>query len=1070
MNQLTPPPQIDPERSEPTLKASATDRFLFLRPIFGILLCFLLVVGGLLGYGSMIKESNPDINIAVASVTTTWGGADPETIEQQITNKLEKEIKSVEGINSLESASFSGFSLLSVEFSSSADPDRSIQLLRDAVSQAEPNLPREADKPIVKAVSVNDAPILTVALFGKLDATVLSQAAEKLQDRLEQVAGITEVNLGGARTEVVQVQMNPSRLAELGLSPATVADQIRAANLDTPLDEVESDTIGTQVRFYGRFRDLNTLRNLPITRLEGRVVRLSEVADVRRELAQENSRAFISYQQEPFEPVISVGIKKVPGQDSIKVIDAALAEIEIAKKNPNDWPYGMDYRIIADDSELIWEQLGNLFTNALQAMVAVFIILFFALTWREALIAGLSIPLTFLGAIAVLWLMGQTLNNMVLIGMVLALGILVDVFILMMEGMHEAIFTSGLSFDQAALKTVRTYAMPAFAGQLTTILAMAPLISVGGTLGKFIRLLPITAVICLLLSFAIALLVDIPLSRYLLGNIKNKCQKSKIDRFSEKASERFANWSLRFTVRNKATAQAWMLGTIALFICAVMAFTQIPTVFFPESDSRKLSVNVTMPPTTTLARSQQVADDLGNVLRTKEYFKSVIEYAGQQSNLVSSGDLKPSEGSYLLGFSCVFVPESERDQVSFTYLDALRQELSKKMEAYPGATLVVSPESASGSGDPIQVEVAGTDMDLLRQISGEIQTALRQVQGSSDVRDNLGDVQPDLKLLPKREALGFYGISESQLTAQARYYMTTNKVGDYSIGGNREDLEIQLSTAWPSRNGAIGGPTRREELSTIRFFGSNQDRPVIPATAVVETVQGEAPLSITHRNGQRTVTVFSKVASRTTGEILADLQPKLEQMKQNWLQGYTYSFGGETADQAETFGSAGQALGLAIFMVFAVLVLQFSSFRQPFIILMAIPFALIGTLGGFFLAWIPFSFSAFIGIIALVGIVVNDAIVMVDTMNSYQQQGMKVREAAARGVADRLRPILTTSITTIVGLIPLALSDPTWMPLCFAIIFGLVAATFIALLVVPGLYLLLTPKTALSTDTVSVIS
>jgi multidrug efflux pump subunit AcrB len=195
------------------------------------------------------------------------------------------------------------------------------------------------------------------------------------------------------------------------------------------------------------------------------------------------------------------------------------------------------------------------------------------------------------------------------------------------------------------------------------------------------------------------------------------------------------------------------------------------------------------------------------------------------------------------------------------------------------------------------------------------------------------------------------------------------------------------------------------------------------------------------------------------GQILADLEPKLQQMQSSWPQGYRYSFGGETEDQAETFGSSGQALALAIFMVFAVLVLQFGSFRQPFIILLAIPFALIGTMGGFYLAWIPFSFTAFIGVIALVGVVVNDAIVMVDTMNSYQQEGMKIRLAAANGVADRLRPVLTTSITTIIGLIPLALSDPTWMPLCSAIIFGLLAATLIALVVVPCLYLQLTPKT-----------
>ena len=875
---------------------------------------------------------------------------------------------------------------------------------------------------------------------------------------------------------MVQIQLNPSRLASLGISPTTVASRLRTANRDAPLDEIESSTIGTQVRFYGRFRSLKELEQLPISRLDGRVIRLSEIAEVRQELEQEDTRAFISWQGEDYKPVVSVAIKKVPGQDSIKVIENVKAEIEAAKTNPDDWAYGLEYQVIADDSEIIWEQLGSLFVNSLQAMVAVFVILFIALSWREALIAGLSIPLTFLGTLAVLWLLGQTLNNMVLIGMVLALGILVDVFILMMEGMHEAIFVSGLSFNQAALLTVRTYAAPAFAGQLTTILAMTPLMAIGGTMGKFIRVLPITAIICLILSFVIALLIDIPLSRFLLGKVKGNHQPSKIDRLSETASKRFARWSLNYTVRNKATARAWSLGALALFIVAILAFTQIPTTFFPEQDGRKLSINVEMPPTTTLVKSQQIADELGSILQEKDFFTSVTKYVGQKSNLVGSGELQPNQGSCLLGFSVVFTPEEERDpkgtrkrnRLSYEYLDEIRNELTPTLANYPGASLVLNSESSTGSGEPIQIEIAGSDMGELRSISDKVQQALRQIPGTSDVRDNLGDLQPDLKLLPKREALDFYGITEEELTNQARYYMTATEVGSFNLGGNQEDLDIKLSTAWLryampsglSRNGAVGSPTQRDELRLIRFF--NQDNEVIPAGSLISAVPDQAPLSITHRGGKRTVTVLSKNVNRTVGEILADSEPQLKQMQQNWSSGYTYSFGGETAEQAETFGSAGQALGLAIFLVFAVLVLQLGSFRQPFIILLAIPLALIGTMGGFFLAWIPFSFSAFIGIIALVGIVVNDAIVMVDTMNAYQKEGMKVREAAAFGVSDRLRPILTTSITTIVGLIPLALSDPSWMPLSSAIIFGLIAATLTALIVVPCLYLQFTPKTEIN--------
>ncbi|MGB3266512.1 MAG: efflux RND transporter permease subunit, partial [Microcoleus sp.] len=1051
-------PQSDPQ--PPTSKKpSGLAQFFILNTIFAILLSLLMVVGGGLGYFSMTKQSNPDIDIAVASVTTTWGGADPQTIEQQVTSKIETEITSVENVSKIQSASYTGYSVISVEFNSQADPDKAVQELRQAVSQAESKLPANAEQPVVRQSSVNDAPILTLALFGNIDPTVISQAAKGIQDRLERVAGVSEVNLGGAREEVVSIQMDPFRLANLGISPATVATEIRNANRDVPLAAIESDAIGSQVRFYGRFRELKDLRELPITRLEGRVVRLEELATVNRELEQEQTRAFISTEGKDYQPVVSVGIKKVPGQDSIEVIDRVLAAMEQIKKDPNAWVSGLEYSIIANEADIIWEQLGNLFTNALQSMAAVFAILFVALSWREALIAGLSIPLTFLGTLAVLWLTGQTLNNMVLIGMVLALGILVDVFILMMEGMHEFIFAQGLSFNQAALKTVKTYAPAAFSGQLTTILALFPLLTISGTLGKFIQLLPYTAIICLILSFTIAILIDVPLSRYLLGNVKGVEKKSRVDRMSEVASDRWARWSINHTVKNKKVAWAWVIGTIVIFFCVMSTFSRIPIEFFPQSDQRNFSVNVELPPTTTLDVSQRVADDLGKTLREKQNIDSVIKYVGQRSNLVASGELQPGEGSYLLGFSGILVPRDKRDMISFEYLDTLRNELQTAIRQYPGATLVLNAQQSGQSGDPIQIEITGSDLDELRQVSQEVQMALRQVAGTTDVRDNLGALEQDLRLIPKREALSFYNLSEDELASQAQYYTRSIDVGDYAIGGNQEDLEIRLSTAWASRNGRVGGPTRRDELLAVRFFTNNSDRKVIPAGAVVDTVQAEAPLLVTRRGGQRTATVLAKNENRTVGEILADLEPKLQEMKRSWSQGYNYSFGGETADQAETFGSAGQALGIAVFLVFAVLVLQLGSFRQPFIILLAIPFALIGTVGGFFLVGIPFSFTAFIGVIALVGIVVNDAIVMVDTMNSYQQDGMKVKQAAARGAADRLRPVLTTSITTIIGLIPLAFSDPTWMPLCGAIIFGLLAATLIALVVIPCLYLLFTPKT-----------
>jgi multidrug efflux pump subunit AcrB len=1067
--------------------------FFFTRQIFAILLCFLLCMGGFLGYLSMVKEGDPDIQIARAMITTEWGGTDAETIENQVTDKIEEEIKSLQGLDDFTSATFNSFSIINVSFKAEAPVAESIQKLRGKVDDAESELPAEStgrQTSNFEQLSQQDAPILTLALTGEgLDIALLSQAAEDLQERLEAVKNVREVDLAGRREEVIQVQMIPSRLTTLGISALQVRNAIQGSNLDRSWDLVRDDEIGAQVRLYGRFRTLEDLQELPIVRLgDNRIVRLQEVAQVYRGLERETKRAFLSWQGQPFQPTISLEVVKVAGSDTIQVIDDTLAAMEVAREDPSIWPYGMDYQVLTSDAGTIQDDLNDLGSNVLQASLCVFAILFVALTWREALIAGLAIPLTFAGAIFVLWMFGYTLNSMVMVGMILSLGLLVDVFILMLEGIHDGIFVQGLPFSQAAIKTVQTYAVPAFSGQLTTILAMAPLMAISGTMGKFIRLIPISAITCLVMSYGLALLAVVPLSKFLLGNQGDQGHsKTFVDRLTEEVSEQFAQWSLRITVPNRTVARLWTLSALGLFVCAVVLFSQLTVSLFPQDDNQKLSINVELPPAATLERSQEVADRLGEIVRTygdgngtgdtagdgtgegKPVFESVIKLVGQRSNLVSSSELKPGNADYFVGLSAVLVERNQRQQDSSTYIRELRQILETEViHDYPGAVLAMQYERAGGGEDPIQVELYGEDLQVLRELSNQVQQILREIPGTMDVRDDLGNLRHDYKLVPKREALDFYGISQEDLGAQGRYIMTDNDVGDFPLGSGEEDLEIRLSTQWPSQQGAIGGPAQLDEFATIRFI--TPDGEALPSDALLEPVEGAVPLSITHRNTERSVTILAKTIPGLDyfdTQILAELAPSLDAMQYDpnldeqanadrWPRGYRYRFGGDSDTSSETFGSAGQMLVVAIFLVFAVLVLQFGSYTQPLIIILTIPFAMIGTFFGFFILGLPFSFPAAIGIIALTGIVVNDAIVMVETMNERRKQGLDVRHAAALGASDRLRPILTTSITTVIGLVPLAFSSVRWFPLCMAIVFGLVAATLIALLVVPGLYLQLT--------------
>ncbi|MEM9769235.1 MAG: efflux RND transporter permease subunit, partial [Cyanobacteria bacterium P01_D01_bin.71] len=823
----SPKPSSPPETTKEDSPPPAWMAFFFTRQIFAILLCFLLFMGGLMGYFSMVKEGDPDIKIARALITTPWPGTDAETIENQVTDKIEEEIKSLQGLDDFTSATFNSFSLINVAFKAESPVAESIQQLRGKLDDSEPEMPPEStgrEQPEFEQLSQQDAPVLTLALTGEgLDINILSQVAEDLQELLESVQNVREVDLSGRREEVVHVQMVPSRLTTLGIAATQVSSAIQDSNLDTSWDLVRDDEIGAQMRLYGRFRTIEDLRSLPVARLgDNRIVRLDEVADVYQGLERETNRALLSWQGEDFAPTVTLEVVKVAGSDTIQVVNDALAAMESARENPEIWPYGMDYEVLNSDANTIQDELNELGSNVFQASLCVFAILFVALTWREALIAGLAIPLTFAGAIFILWIMGYTLNTMVMIGMILALGLLVDVFILMLEGMHDGLFNQNLPFAQTAIKTVKTYAAPAFAGQLTTILAMAPLMAISGLMGKFVRLIPISAITCLVLSYIVALLAVVPLSKFLLGNVPGKANsKTFMDRLTEQAAAKFTQWSLRVTLVNRHVARLWTLGTIALFVCAIVLFANLPSSLFPDAEGRKLSINVELPPAATLERSQEVADRIGEIVRTysdpdgKLVFESVLELVGQRSGLVASSELKPGNADYFVGLSAIFVERDDRARDSFEYIAELRQELNDTVvRDYPGAILAIQFERTGGSEDPIQVELYGDDLQTLREISSQVQQALRDIPGTMDVRDDLGNLREDFKLVPKREALDFYGISQDDLGGQGRYLMIDNDIGDFAIGSGEEDLEIRLSTQWPSQQGTIGGPSELDEFAT----------------------------------------------------------------------------------------------------------------------------------------------------------------------------------------------------------------------------------------------------------------
>ncbi|MCO7223352.1 efflux RND transporter permease subunit [Pleionea sp. CnH1-48] len=1041
------------------MQSSGLSNRLFVDTTFAWLLLLMFLLGGAIAYQSMLRENNPDLEIPQALVITEWAGASAEQIEKQITKPLEDKIRSLKGLKKLQSGSQNSFAILAVEFNSSIELTEAMNLLRAKVDEAQADFPQQAKKPKIEQVSVNDTPILEYVLYGEIDDHVLSEVTKTLKREFESLAGIKKVDLGGERESSVHVRLLPDRIKTLGISPLLIQQRIEKANHDMAWGEFDDGSEVWQLYLEGRFNNIEQLKQLPIQRVdENRLIRLHELAHVSIDLDQKKSSTYFSEAGTEFEKGVSFSIVKRPGSDTITTIEKAKA-LMVTMPEQSFWPQGLEYALTADESEIIHESFNNIVSNILQAMVAVFIILLLLLTWREALIAGIAIPVTFLAVLAVLYMMGYTLNTMVIIGMVLALGLLVDVFILVMEGMHEAIFTRKLSFAKAAMNTVRTFIKPAFAGQLTTILAMAPMMAIGGIDGKFIRLIPVTTVLSLIMSFVIAFLICIPLSRLLLSN-KHGAGETVMDKLTATVTGRLKIWLRRYPLKSKGSSMAWVVSAFGVLVLALFAATQLPSELYPKADGRNLGITIELSPSASLEQTEKVAEIAGEYLRQQPYFSNVVRYAGQKSPY-SVGSLKeqllPTDGSHLVGLSALFTPKSERERMAYEYLPDIRQGLEKALAHVPGLTIIFTPQTGgSTSDDPIQIAISGADMHRLSELSREVQQLLASINEVTDVRDNLGYWRPQVRTSARAEALSFYGLSEDELSAQLRLATEADEYGKFKVEGVNDDLPIRISSWWESRAGAVGGPREMSEASLINIITS--EGKAIPLTSVMDYQIVQVPTVYTHDKGRRTVIVQAKIGQTTVGQVLAELQPMLDKAKTNWGQGYDYRFGGEAESSAETYGSAGQVFFLAIFMVFAVLALLFNSFKQPIVILLTIPLALIGTFGGFYLLGIAFSFPAMIGLISLVGIVVNNAIVMIETMNSYRQEGMSLVEAASSGAADRLRPIIGTTATTTVGLIPLALSDPMWYPLCMAIILGLIASTITAMVIIPAMYRLLTKE------------
>jgi multidrug efflux pump subunit AcrB len=1016
--------------------------FFITRTRLVIIMLLAIIFGGIISVIDIPRESDPEVKIPIAVVTTIYPGASPLDIEDLVTDEIENKLETLDDVKLITSSSNTGISSITVEFEAEADLDDSISELKDKVNEIN-TLPDEAESPMVTPIRANDFPIITFSLAGDLSEEQLKQLGEIIQDDLENISGVSEVPLLGVSDREFLVKINRESLNKLGLSLNNVVGAIGGSNMDMPLGGITIDHVDYNLRTIARFQSAEDLGGVVVGSNGGSLILLSDIATITDHLAELDTVSRISVAGQPTQNTASLQIFKKTGGNILEIVDEAKERVA-ALKAEKIIPEGVTVELNNDYSQFIRNDLENLGTSGLQATVLIFIVMLLALSFKEAAISLLAIPLTFLISIFYLDIRGYTLNSLTLFTLVLSLGLLVDTFIIILEGIFHNM-RSGYNSLEAALLSVAHYRKPLLAGIFTTISAFVPMLLVSGILGEYLKVLPITISITLISALFVSLVIVPALAKVLLK--RKKIEQSEKDSVLEKYCTNKLRKIYVKTVRkfldNRKHKIKFTIATAIIFFASLGLLVSgvIPVKMFPNVDVDFGFINIELPVGTDLQATEKVVRQVEDYLYKRDDLKSFVTTIGQSS---SFGFDRASSNEHLANISLTFVDIEDRDQKSYEIGQEIREDLDYIQE---GKITVEEISGGPPTGAPIEIRVSGSDLVILGELSQTIRQYLEKIDGVINTTSDQKVSPADLTFTLDQEALAQAGLSVGEVSGFLRTAIFGVVATEIPIDGDDVDVVVQLD------QDKITSVEEVQNLSITNRFGQD-----VKLSRVADFSLEPALSTLRHRDFERTVTLRANVEpGKNPSVIVSEVQ---DQMKQEVIpEGYFVNYGGEVEDIEQSFSELWNAMIVALLLIVTILVLQFNSFKTPLIILITLPLMLIGVVFGMLVLHLPFSFSVFLGLISLAGIVVNDAIVLIDkTRRNIEEKNMLPKDAIINAGDTRLQPILLTSITTIIGVVPLALSDEFWLGLSVAIIFGLAFATILQLFVIPMVFLQLEGK------------
>jgi HAE1 family hydrophobic/amphiphilic exporter-1 len=1004
------------------------------QPVFATMMVVALVVVGIFSYSELKIDLFPNIDIPVISITTTYPGVAPETVETEVTKRIEEAVNPIGGIRHISSVTTEGISSVVVEFQLGKNINTALLEVQSKINGVRSLFPREVKEPVIQQIRFEELPILSIVVLSPtLDAKALTTLAEKvLKRRLENISGVGQVRLVGAARREIQILLDRDKLKAYGLTYFDVAEALRRENLDIPAGKLDQGPRESLVRVAGRVREPRDFNRLIVTVRNGFPVTLRMLGRVEDGIEEQRSSSLLDG-----EPALGMQIQKQTGANTVEVADRVkqgLASLQA------EMPTGVALRVVQDNSIFIQDSVNDVTTTLiLGALLTVLVVFCFLNSWRSTVITGVTLPISVISAFTIMRLLGFTLNVMTLMGLSLAIGMLIDDAIVVRENIVRHM-EHGADHMTAAIDGTAEIGLAVMATTFTIMAVFVPVAFMGGIVGRFFYQFGMTVGFAVLVSLFVSFTLDPMLSsRWYDPSIEAGRRKGWLSRALASANRRFENLhdvlgrSLDWSLHHRAA----VLGIAVLSIVVAFAiFGRLGSAFMPDYDRGEFQVSFKMPPGTTLRETADVGRRVTNLL--KRYSEIVYSFV----TIGAGGTTPVNEGAIYIKLK----PKGERQRTDFQLRQAVRQDLAR----WPALRSIVGEvEYMAGEGQPLQVSVRGTDLAKLDEVAAQVAANTKATPGAADVDSSHEDPRPEIRVHLDRKTASDLGLDLGTVASMVRGLVAGEVVSQFQDpDGDAYDVRARLDE---------DQRRLREDLADIYVPvmnaapGAGQG---VPLTQVAALEDSEAPSIIRRRDLLREVRIMASIQDRPLGTMIDELRVKNGQIQ--LPPGTQINYTGQAEDLGETFYYIYRALILAVIFIYAILASQFRSFFHPLAIMLSLPLSLVGVALMLLFTRENLNIMSMIGLIMLMGLVTKNAILLIDYTNRQRREGMDRAQALIRAAQVRLRPIIMTTTAMIFGMLPLAFEigagSEMRAPMARAVIGGLITSTLLTLIVVPVVY------------------